>query len=68
MFDTKWQVSRLMDLIVNSLYSNKEVFLRELIRYILSPDLFYFVFFVIEFLCVCYPTAMLVTHWISCVI
>lgn len=37
MFDINWQVSRLMDLIVNSLYSNKEVFLRELIRYILSP-------------------------------
>lgn len=29
------QVSRLMDLIVNSLYSNKEVFLRELVRYAL---------------------------------
>jgi HSP90 family molecular chaperone len=26
------QVSRLLDLIVNSLYSNKEVFLRELVR------------------------------------
>lgn len=29
-----WQVSRLMDLIVHSLYSNKEVFLRELVRWV----------------------------------
>jgi len=27
----RWQVSRLLDLIVNSLYSNKDVFLRELV-------------------------------------
>ena len=32
-----WQVSRLMDLIVHSLYSNKEVFLRELIRHVTCP-------------------------------
>ncbi|KAI8005665.1 hypothetical protein LOK49_LG07G01378 [Camellia lanceoleosa] len=29
------EVSRLMDLIVNSLYSNKEVFLLELIKHVL---------------------------------
>jgi hypothetical protein len=28
------QVNRLMDLIVHSLYSNKEVFLRELVRWV----------------------------------
>lgn len=30
-----WQVSRLLDLIVHSLYSHKEVFLRELVRYVM---------------------------------
>jgi hypothetical protein len=33
-----WQVNRLMDLIVHSLYSNKEVFLRELVRWVTSQN------------------------------
>ena len=34
LFNCGLQVSRLMDLIVHSLYSHKEVFLRELVRFV----------------------------------
>lgn len=36
------QVNRLMDLIVHSLYSNKEVFLRELVRWVTVMDTIFF--------------------------
>jgi hypothetical protein len=36
------QVNRLMDLIVHSLYSNKEVFLRELVRWVTVTDTIFF--------------------------
>ncbi|KAK3031981.1 hypothetical protein RJ639_036186 [Escallonia herrerae] len=37
-YEYQAEVSRLMDLIVNSLYSNKEVFLRELIRHVFESN------------------------------
>ncbi|KAK4484303.1 hypothetical protein RD792_006880 [Penstemon davidsonii] len=43
-YEYQAEVSRLMDLIVNSLYSNKDVFLRELIRHATISHSFFSVF------------------------
>ncbi|KAK4488221.1 hypothetical protein RD792_003966 [Penstemon davidsonii] len=40
-YEYQAEVSRLMDLIVNSLYSNKDVFLRELIRHATTSHSFF---------------------------
>jgi hypothetical protein len=41
------QVSRLLDLIVHSLYSHKEVFLRELVRLLVIIDVLLFILIII---------------------
>jgi hypothetical protein len=41
------QVSRLLDLIVHSLYSHKEVFLRELVRLLIIIDVLLFILIII---------------------
>ena len=59
----RWQVSRLLDLIVHSLYSHKEVFLRELVRYVCDTNRFDLVKNWFEFVCF-YVPVMRVMRWI----